>query len=243
MHPTPYHLSVNISALKLSKRLRLPCLLRHLSRSFLERTRYVCLATYDWLLLTRRRQIGDSTKAPGVTHFDSKEDVEALLNAFHSRGYSHIDTARNYSVDAPGSSEARLGQAGAPSRFTIHTKVQSGEPGAHEPAKVALSIGQSLDDLKTSTVETMFLHVPDRQTPFEDTAKAMNDAFQQGKFKKFGLSNYTAAEVKQFIEICEQKGYTKPSVYQGSYNPVTRGGEKELFPLLRKHNMAFFAYR
>lgn len=89
----------------------------------------------------------------------------------------------------------------------------------------------------------MFLHVPDRQTPFEDTAKAMNEAFEQGKFKKFGLSNYTATETKQYIDICEREGYVKPTVFQGHYNAVGRSGEKELFPLLRKHNIAFFAFR
>lgn len=89
----------------------------------------------------------------------------------------------------------------------------------------------------------MYLHVPDRQTPFEDSAKAINDAFQKGQFKHFGLSNYTAAEVQKFIDIGEEKGYVKPSVFQGHYNAVVRGGEKELFPLLRKHNMAFWAYR
>jgi len=89
----------------------------------------------------------------------------------------------------------------------------------------------------------MFLHLPDRQTPFEDIAKAMNDAFQQGKFKNFGVSNYTANEVQRFIDICEERGYVKPSVYQGHYNAIVRGGEKDLFPLLRKHSIAFFAYR
>lgn len=165
------------------------------------------------------------------------------MDAFHRRGYRHLDTARDYTPTAPGSSEARLGRAGAASRFTIHTKVHSGHPGDHEPSKIELSIGQSLDALKTSSVETMFLHSPDRQTPFEETAKAMHDAVEQGRFKKFGLSNYTAAEVQKILEICEQKGYTKPSVYQGHYNAVVRGAEKELFPLLRKHNVAFFAYR
>lgn len=186
-----------------------------------------------------RRQVGDNTKDPGIAHFDSKKDVEALLDGFHSRGYTHIDTARDYSPNAPGASEARLGQAGAASRFTIHSKVHSGAPGSHEPSKIDLSIGQSLDALKTSAVESMFLHIPDRQTPFEDTIKAMNDTMQQGKFGRFGLSNYTAAEVQKIVEICEQKGYAKPSVYQGHYNAIVRGGEKELFPLLRKHNIAF----
>lgn len=106
-----------------------------------------------------------------------------------------------------------------------------------------MSIGQSLDALNASTVETIFLHIPDRQTPFEDTAKAMNDAHQEGKYKKFGLSNYTATEVQMFIDICEGKGYIKPSTYQGHYNAIVRGGEKELFPLLRKHKIPFYAYR
>ncbi|KAH8649150.1 NADP-dependent oxidoreductase domain-containing protein [Xylariales sp. PMI_506] len=181
--------------------------------------------------------VGDSTIMPGIVHFDNKNDVQALLDEFYRRGYRHIDTARDY----PGS-EVRLGQAEAASRFTIHTKVHSGNPGDHASSKVALSIDQSLEDLKTSAVETMFLHVPDRQTPFEETAKAMNDALQQGKFKKFGLSNYAPAEVQRYIEICEREGYSKPSVYEGHYNALVREGEKELFPLLRKHNIAFFAF-
>lgn len=175
---------------------------------------------------------------PGIIHFDNEDDVHSLLDAFYSRGYKDVDTASNYH-----GSEARLGQAGAASQFNIHTKVHSWGSGYLEPAKIESSIEKSLKDLHASTVETMFLHVPDRQTPFEDTAKAMNNAYLQGKFRKWGISNYTAAEVKKFIEICDEKGYVKPSVYEGHYNAIVRGGEQELFPLLREHDMAFFAYR
>jgi aflatoxin B1 aldehyde reductase len=173
---------------------------------------------------------------PGIAHFDSEEEVAALLDAFNNRGYGQIDTARAYS-------EARLGRSGASSQFTIHTKVKSGQPGDHKPSNIHVSISQSLEDLKATSVETMFLHVPDRDTPFEDTIKAMHEAQEQGKFKNFGLDSYTAAEVQRFIEICEQGCYTKPSVYQGAYNPIIRSNEKELFPLLRKHGIAFYAFR
>ncbi len=71
----------------------------------------------------------------------------------------------------------------------------------------------------------------------------MDYAFRRGQFRRFVLSNYTADEVRRFVEICDRNGYVKPSVYQGHYNAIVRGGEKELFPLLRKHNIAFFAYR
>ena len=162
---------------------------------------------------------------------------------FYARGYTHLDTARNYSPHAPGSSEPRLGRAEAPSRFTIHSKVRSGSPGDHEPAKVRSSIERSLADLQTPAVETMLLHMPDRQTPFEDTLRAMDEAYRQGKFRRLGLSNYPAAEVREILEICEREGYVKPSVFQGHYNAVVRGGEVELFPLLREHGIAFYAYR
>lgn len=173
---------------------------------------------------------------PGVAHYDSDQDVKAFLDAFYERGYRQIDTARAYS-------EARLGRAGAASRFIIQTKVKSGQAGDHEPLNIDLSIKGSLDDLQTSSVETMFLHVPTRDTPFEDTIEAMHKAQQESKFKNFGLGSYTAAEVQRVVDICDEKGYTKPSVYEGGYNPIIRSGEKELFPLLRKHNISFHAFR
>ncbi|KAK1573693.1 NADP-dependent oxidoreductase domain-containing protein [Colletotrichum navitas] len=186
--------------------------------------------------------IGDSSSDPGSSHFDSEQDVQALLEAYRIRGYNHLDTARDYSPSVPGASESRLGRAKAASQFTIHTKVHSADPGDHQAAKLELSINQSLADLQTACVETMFLHLPDRATPFEETAKAMSDALHLGKFKKYGLSNYSAEEVQRFLDICEEHGYAKPSVYQGHYNAIVRGVEKELFPLLRKHNLAFYAY-
>ncbi len=69
----------------------------------------------------------------------------------------------------------------------------------------------------------------------------MNKAYQEGKFKYFGLSNYTADEVERIVQICKDRGFVEPSVYQGQYNPIVRGGEKELFPVLRKHKIAFYA--
>ncbi|CAG9990286.1 unnamed protein product [Clonostachys byssicola] len=185
--------------------------------------------------------VGDSTKSP-LAPFDRKEDVQALLDAFYSRGYTHLDTGRNYSLHAPGSSEDRLGKSDNLGRFVIHTKVEDGFPGAHEAAKIHASIDKSLKALKVSSVETMYLHVPDRQTPFAETAQAFHEAKQQGKFKHWGLSNYAAGEVEQFIKICEEKGYDKPEAFQGHYNPIVRGGEKELFPVLRKHGIPFIAY-
>ena len=57
------------------------------------------------------------------------------------------------------------------------------------------------------------------------------------------MSNFSAAEVEIVCTICEKGGWVRPRVYQGRYNPIVRGGEEELFPVLRKWGMGFWAYR
>lgn len=128
-------------------------------------------------------------------------------------------------------------------QFSIDTKVISRGEGTHSREKIFSSVEDSLEALKVPSVDVEYLHMPDRTTPFAETAAAMDEKYRQGKFKRFGLSNYTAAEVEEIVGICEAKGYVKPSVYQGQYNPIVRGGEKELFPVLRKHGIAFYAWR
>jgi aflatoxin B1 aldehyde reductase len=44
------------------------------------------------------------------------------------------------------------------------------------------------------------------------------------------------------MSIAKERNYVLPSVYQGNYSAVARRVEKELFPTLRKHNFAFYAY-
>lgn len=175
--------------------------------------------------------------------WDEAKDVQGILDAFYDRGYTELDTARDYPNINYGSTEERLGLVNAGSRFTIHTKVSSYQEGSHSAENITASIEKSLAALKVSQVETMFLHMPRRETPFEETARAMNEAFKQGKFKHFGLSNYPASEVQQFIDICDKNGFVRPSVFQGHYNAAVRGAEEELIPLLRKYNIPFYAFR
>lgn len=46
----------------------------------------------------------------------------------------------------------------------------------------------------------------------------------------------------EWLDTADKEGLVKPTVYQGQYNLVCRALETELFPLLRKHNIAFDAY-
>ncbi|OAG45070.1 hypothetical protein AYO21_00418 [Fonsecaea monophora] len=185
--------------------------------------------------------VGDSSRDKTV-RYDAPNEVNAYLDAFYERGGRQIDTARSYSPEAHGSSEERLGAVEAGTRFSIATKVLSLAPGSHSKEKIKENIDTSLSSLKIPKIDIEYLHMPDRTTPFEEALAAVNEAYTQGKFERFGLSNYTAEEVDKIVQICEEKDFVKPSVYQGQYNPIIRSGEKELFPVLRKHGIAFYAW-
>lgn len=63
------------------------------------------------------------------------------------------------------------------------------------------------------------------------------------QLEQLGLSNFSYEDVVKYFQICEEKGYIKPSVYQGHYNALARSDEKDLIPFLRKHNCVYNAYR
>ena len=38
-----------------------------------------------------------------------------------------------------------------------------------------------------------YLHGPDRKTPYEETLRAVNELYKEGKFKRFGISNFMSS--------------------------------------------------
>lgn len=46
----------------------------------------------------------------------------------------------------------------------------------------------------------------------------------------------------EYIEICERKGYIKPTVYQGVYNILNRRHEGPVLDIVRKYGMQFVAH-
>ncbi|KAH6993384.1 NADP-dependent oxidoreductase domain-containing protein [Fusarium venenatum] len=184
-------------------------------------------------------QIGDSSVDP-MARFSTPDEVNAFLDVFSKHGHSQIDTAAVYSPGAPYTSEPRIGAVSAGDRFHIDTKADWFE--GHTKESVLRDIDNSLRNLKIDQINIYYLQLPERVHPLEPVLEVLNQAHRDGKIKAWGISNYRADEVQRTIEICEKLGFVKPSVYQGHYNPIVRGAEKELFPLLRKHGMAFYAY-
>lgn len=186
-----------------------------------------------------------SKKSP-LAKITTIESLSKFLSTFRQRGYNDIDTARAYPVGRGGTCEQLLGEKELKLQTWANTstKVSSFMPGSHRPKNINESIKKSLEALgaEEDGVDIMYLHAPDRATPFSETCEAMHEAWLEGKFARFGLSNYTVEQVEEVVRICEECGYNPPSVYQGQYNPICRGAENRLFEVLRKHNIAFYAY-
>ncbi|KAI8992796.1 Aldo/keto reductase [Trametes punicea] len=177
------------------------------------------------------------------------KDVEAILDIFQAHGHYEVDTARTYTG---GTSEEYLGKINWQKRgLLIDTKLypNAGRSHAHATERISHSpedlrkfLDIQLKALKTDSVEMWYLHGPDRTTPYEVTLKAVNDLYKEGKFKRFGISNYMSWEVAEMVGICKANGYIQPTAYQGIYNAIHRKVEPELFPCLRKFGIAFYEF-
>lgn len=104
------------------------------------------------------------------------------------------------------------------------------------------ALDDSLEALQTRKVDLYYLHAPDRQVPFAETLEAIDKEYKAGKFTRFGVSNYTAAEVEEIVALCKKNSWVQPTVYQVVYNALVRSAEPELFPVLRKHNIAIYTF-
>jgi aflatoxin B1 aldehyde reductase len=74
------------------------------------------------------------------------------------------------------------------------------------------------------------------------TLEAVDKLHRAGKFKRLGLSNYTAFEVAEIALICAHRGFVRPTIYQALYNCLFRNIEDELIPACRRYGLAIDAY-
>ncbi|KAG8569903.1 hypothetical protein GDO81_014590 [Engystomops pustulosus] len=151
----------------------------------------------------------------GAMEFGRRMDAkssEEVLREFLRRGYNEVDTAHIY---ADGESERILGDMGLGPGVKIATKANPLEGKKNLSAEsVHQQLEASLQRLKTPSVHLFYLHVPDHQTPLEETLAACQELYQEGKFKELGLSNYVSWEVMKIYCICKEKNWVLPTVYQ-----------------------------
>lgn len=106
----------------------------------------------------------------------------------------------------------------------------------------------------------LYAHRPDPATPLEEQIEEFNKQILQGHCEtvsstqpkrimllrylfQWGVSNMQPETLQKILNICEAKGWQKPSCYQGNYNMVTRGMETKLLPILRANDISYNGFQ
>ena len=159
-----------------------------------------------------------------------------------------IDTARIY---AGGKTENIVGDVleklvlspDSTSNLLVGTKAApSVKPGGLSPDGIIGQFDTSMDALGMTSCDEYYLHQPDTEHSLLESLKSADSLVKEGKISKIGMSNYHAVEVARAFQLCDEHGLTRPTVYQGLYNPLNRLVEDDLLPLLKENGCSFVAY-
>ena len=175
----------------------------------------------------------------GYGHFDESEVVAAVQSAL-DLGINLFDTAEGYGY---GQSERLLGKAlGARrkeaivvTKFGIYRP--EGEWQRDSRREMALAaIDRSLKALGTDYVDVYLIHWPDRETPLEESMRALEEIVQAGKARFVGVSNFTPDQ----IETC--MATRRVDIAQYGYHMFDRRLEREIFPTIAEHGIGLMTY-
>ncbi|KAH7393577.1 NADP-dependent oxidoreductase domain-containing protein [Cadophora sp. MPI-SDFR-AT-0126] len=164
---------------------------------------------------------------------------DEILAIMRKHKITRLDTARAY---GEGRSEESIGLKGLAKEFIITTKAPTATPGKGSYENIIKEARLSFAALKVDRVRVYLLHAPDNTVPFEETYKAIQELYLEGRFEKFGLSNYDASQVREWYAYGKEHGFVLPTVYQSIYSAATRTREFELFPTLRELGISIQAY-
>jgi aryl-alcohol dehydrogenase-like predicted oxidoreductase len=163
-----------------------------------------------------------------------QEEANALVQRSLEAGINFFDTADGY---AGGQSEIMLGKALGERRkdVVLSTKIgfrtgppitQSGGSARH----ILNSAEQCLQRLGTDYVDLLSIHRFDAYTPFEETARAVDNLVSRGLVRYVGFSNFTAWQAAKFMGIQNARGYVPLIAAQMYYSLVGRDLEHEVVP-------------
>lgn len=175
---------------------------------------------------------------------------EMVLHAFDA-GITHFDLANNYGPP-PGSAEETFGRILKDDlhryrdEIIVSTKAgyymwpgPYGEMGSKK--YLISSLDQSLRRMGLEYVDIFYSHRPDPETPLEETMGALEQVVRQGKALYVGLSNYSAGQTREAVEILKSMGI-RCLIHQPRYSMFDRWVEGGLLSLLEEEGMGAIAY-
>jgi aryl-alcohol dehydrogenase-like predicted oxidoreductase len=172
------------------------------------------------------------------------EDGKAAIRTALDLGINFFDTAQAYGF---GASEHMLGEALRPEikahrhKVVVATKGGLRKEGDQlvrdaSPAWLRQGLEASLRALGTDYIDLYQLHWPDSKTPFEETARAMDEFVKEGKVRYVGVSNFDASQMASFETT------RKIDTLQPPYHLFRRDIENSVLPYTLRHGISVLIY-
>lgn len=184
-------------------------------------------------------QITQSRLAFGCMQFGGPADAtasRAMFEACLAAGIRHFDTACGYTN---GASETLLGEFAQGHDLFVATKV--GYHGGAGRANLLAQFDASRKRLQMDSVDLLYLHRFDPETPLQDTLETFADLQARGLVRHIGLSNFAAWQVMKAQAIAHGLG-TRIAAIQPMYSLVKRQAEVELLPMAADQGISAFTY-
>ena len=172
-----------------------------------------------------------------------KSEAIRLIRAAVERGVTFFDTAEVY---GPYVNEEVVGEALAPFRGSVVIATKFGfEPNSTDgrwtavnsrPGHIQQVVDGSLKRLKTDTIDLLYQHRVDPNTPIEDTAGAVKNLIQAGKVKHFGLSEAGAKTIRRAHAV------QTVTALQSEYSLFWREPEESVMPTLEELGIGFVPF-
>lgn len=179
---------------------------------------------------------GDVDESVAATMFDRCRD--AGINLFDCADVYH-----------QGRAEQILGRlmSGARDEFVLATKAYFPTgPGPNDRGSsryhLRRAVEASLRRLGTETIDLLFLHRMDDQTPLEETLRELERLVQQGKILYPAVSNFAAWQTARALGVAERHGWAPVCCVQPMYNLLKRQAESEILPMCRAEGLGCLTY-
>jgi aryl-alcohol dehydrogenase-like predicted oxidoreductase len=165
-----------------------------------------------------------------------RETAVQTIETAYDLGINFFDTANAY---ARGAAEIVVGEALAKyprESYVLATKVYF--PMGDGPNDRGLSrkhimesAHSSLKRLHADYVDILYCHRADPETPMDETLRAFDDLVRHGKVMYIGVSEWSAAQMREALHVSDRLLLDRIVVNQPQYSMLNRGIENEIIPL------------
>jgi aryl-alcohol dehydrogenase-like predicted oxidoreductase len=185
------------------------------------------------------------------TATENQAGTDAVISAAIDAGVTLFDTADIYGGER-GLSETLMGKSlkGRRGDIVLATKFGMDMAGTNGPdwgargsrRYVRLAVEASLRRLQTDWIDLYQLHVPDPNTPIEETLSVLDDLITEGKVRYIGHSNLTGWQIADAEYTAILGGHPQFISAQNEYSLLARGVEAEVLPAVNHYGLGFLPF-